>query len=315
MESVPCNLCGSEETRLISNLADWSLNHPDVLYTYVKCNNCGLVFQNPRPTSEEIFQFYPDNYECYTVKSISRRNTPWLLTKAMQYGMKKRVAKVTRFKKQGRLLDIGCATGVFLDAMRDLAPKNKGEHWDLQGVEISSYAAEIGRAKGFEIFTGRLMDAHFLDEYFDAVTLWDVFEHLHNPKGDLCEINRILKRDGILVMRIPNLDSWDAKIFGKFWAGYEPPRHLYLFGKDTITQMVEGSGFKVIEMDANSSRYLTFVLSLHFYLVGKKVSPRVINRINKVFNHPISRLIFAPIFFFYGAGLRGPLMTIIARKD
>lgn len=314
-ESVACDLCGSKDSKLVYKMADWSLNHSDILFNYVRCNNCGLVYQNPRPNPEEILEFYPDNYECYAVKSSFERRASWLLSKAILYGMTKRISQVTRYKKEGRLLDVGCATGVFMESMRSLDSRNKKINWELQGVEISPYASDIARKKGFQVFMGRLRDAHYLDEYFDTITLWDVFEHLHDPKGDLREIHRILKKDGLLVMRLPNLDSWDAKIFGKYWAGFEPPRHLYIFGKGTITKMVESSGFKIIKFDTSASRYLTFVLSLQFYLVGRKVNPKVRNWIVKILNHPISRLVFAPVFFIYGAGLRGPLLTIVALKS
>lgn len=314
METVTCNLCGSQGVKTIFQMPDWSFDRWDHLFTFVQCTNCGLVYQNPRPTLEEMSLFYPDDYECYPVNLAQVTKSKKLMDWVVMYGMARRFSSVRKYKQQGRLLDIGCATGIFLDSIKVLEGKNSGNNWDLNGIEVSAFASKIAQQKGHNVFCGTLTDAQFPSQSFDVVTLWDVFEHLHDPKCDLAEIHRILKPDGLLVMRVPNLDSWDAKLFGKYWVGYEPPRHLYIFGKQTIVRMLETNGFHVRHMETRSSRYLTFILSLKFLMVGKRVPPRTRDWIVKLLHHPVARLLFAPLFFVYGMGLRGSLLTIVAVK-
>ncbi len=314
METVTCNLCGCEGTKIIHQMPDWVFGKQDILFTFVECTNCGLVYQNPRPTSDEMAQYYPENYDCYPVDIFSEEKTKGLMRRVILYGMTRRFSSVRKYKHKGRLLDIGCATGAFLESILYIQGSQKGGKWELFGVEISPYAAEIARKKGLNIVTGTLKDANFSRDSFDAITLWDVFEHLHDPTADLEELYRVLKTDGILVMRVPNIDCWDAKLFGKYWVGYEPPRHLYIFGRETIVHILERNGFKVKHLETRSSRYLTFVLSLRFAMVGNKIFSKYRERIIRLLNHPIARLVFAPLFFVYGIGLRGPLITIVAEK-
>lgn len=307
MEHTTCNLCGSAEADLFYELPDLLLDRPQVRTTLVRCRVCGLVYQNPRPTFAEMGQHYPPEYDSYAPNPLAAR-APWLLHRAYAYGVHKRTRSVTRLKRGGKLLDVGCATGTFLLGMR----AHPG--WDLHGVEVSPHAAAIARSEGLTVAEGTLEQAAFPDGHFDAVTLWDVFEHLHDPAATLAELHRILRPDGVLVMRVPNLDSWDARLFGRNWAGLDAPRHTYVFGLQSLRSLLERAGFTGLEMACNIGSYPTFALSVRFWLTARGVPPARRNRLMRALEHPAARLLTAPLFYLAGLGLRGPLVTVTARK-
>lgn len=307
MEIVACNQCGATAaTPVFVAVPDILLERPAVRTTLVRCDRCGLVYQNPRPTLAAMGQHYPDSYESYNLDGDAARRS-WLLRRALQVGLDKRARTVMRFRRGGYLLDVGCATGIFLNGMR------RFPGWTLHGVDPSEHAAAIARRlPGVQIVTGTLEQAAYPDAMFDAVTLWDVFEHLHDPAATLQEIRRVLKPDGVLALRVPNLSSWDAKLFGRGWAGLDTPRHLYLFDRVTLPRMVESQGFRVLRLDCAIGSYPTFVLSLRFWLYRRGFSAERRAKIARRLYSPAMRLLSAPLFYLYGLRRRGPLLTLVA---
>lgn len=307
METTTCNFCGSEDAVVYFTLPDLLLDLPDVRATLVRCKRCGLVYQNPRPTLEEMGRHYPPEYDSYAPNPVDPK-TPWLLRRIYGYGVRKRTQSVTRVKKAGALLDLGCATGTFLIGMRKISG------FSVKGVEINAQAAAAAIGEGLDVRVGTLEEAGFAESDFDVVTLWDVFEHLHDPSAALSEIARILKPSGAVVIRVPNLDSWDARIFGRFWAGLDAPRHTYVFDLRSLRNLLEKAGFTDLEMRCNIGSYPTFALSVRFWLTGRGLEPARRRRIMRLLENPIARIATAPVFFLASMGLRGPLVTVTARK-
>lgn len=307
METTTCPLCGSASAAYRYTLADYYMRRFDVEATLVQCSHCGLVYQNPRPTPAEMDAHYPPEYAPYQSGRGPRPGR--LLQLAYDYGMRKRGRFVTRHKQAGTLLDIGCATGVFLDAMR------RQGHWELHGVEVNPDVAEVARRDHrLDVFAGTLEEAAYPDNHFDVVTLWDVLEHLHDPAATLREIHRILKDDGIVVIRVPNLASWDAQWFGRYWAGYDAPRHLCVFSPQTLACMLAGAGFSVLDESSAIAGYMVLVLSIHFWMNARGMGETAKRRILGLLNHPLARLASAPFFYWPGLFLRGPLLVTTATK-
>ncbi len=314
METVACNLCGCTEYRHYATIPDLLLERLDVTATLVQCTDCGLVYQNPRPTLSEMGQHYPSDYEPYADTSPTNTTTRmsgknWLVQKAIAYGIHKRCRFVTRHKTGGSLLDVGCATGTFLLGMQ------QDPNWETVGVELSDEVAEFARThNNLDVFTGTLEEANFPDEQFDAVTMWDVLEHLHDPEASMREIHRILKPDGIVVMRVPNLHSWDAVVFGNNWAGLDAPRHLYVFTPTTLNALLAKSGYEFISNSSAIGGYVTFALSVRFWLTARGASPKVKRTTRKILYNPIARLISVPVFYIPSVLRRGPMIVTTARK-
>jgi len=308
MESVPCNLCGSAQTKPLAVVPDLLLERLTVEATLVQCTRCGLVYQNPRPTPSEIGEHYPPAYESYADHTVQPKHN-WLLQQAVEYGTNKRCRFVTRHKRAGRLLDVGCAMGTFLLGMR------KQANWTVAGVELNQAVARLASERhGLDIFPGTLEEAAYPDASFDAVTLWDVLEHLHDPRHGLQEIHRILRSDGVVVIRVPNLASWDAKLFGSRWAGLDAPRHLYIFTPEILSALLEKAGFRVVDHSCAIGSYMTFVLSIRFWLTARGTAAATKERISRMLYHPVARLITVPFFYLVSLTLRGPLLVTVARK-
>lgn len=313
METVICNLCGHPTASPYATVPDLLLARPDVTATLVQCSRCGLVYQNPRPTLAEIGQHYPPEYESYTDHVAEKKRNP-LLQWAIDYGINKRCRYVTRHKQSGTLLDIGCAAGTFLVGMRNHS-ENHGGTWQLQGVELTADVARIARERhGLDVFTGTLEEAAHPDNTFDAITLWDVLEHLHDPAASLREIRRILKPGGVLIIRVPNLASWDARLFGDTWAGLDAPRHLYIFSPATLSQTLEKAGFEVLSHSSGIGSYVTFVLSVRFWLTARGVAERTKETVSRLLYHPAARILSVPFFYIPSQLRRGPLIVTTARK-
>ncbi|MFZ0531644.1 MAG: class I SAM-dependent methyltransferase [Anaerolineales bacterium] len=304
METVLCNYCSSSSSDLLYRIPDFYLDKKDIFYSLVKCRNCGLIFQNPRPTQKEIGEAYPNTYEAFYLD----QDRTWLETKVFQYGLEKRCKTITSIKRnRGRLLDIGCSTGLFLNAMQF----NHG--WESFGVEVSEYPASIAREKyHLNIFQGSLEQTSYPPSFFDAVTLWDVLEHLPDPSSTLQEVKRIIKPDGVLVIRVPNYDSWDAKIFGSVWAGLDVPRHFYVFSQKNLLKLLEKNGFTAPKLSCKIGSFSMFVISLRFWMNKKSINSSRQRTITGLINQPITQIIFTPFFLISRLFLRGPVLTSTA---
>jgi len=301
METVLCNYCNSSTSDLLYKIPDFYLDKKDIFYSLVKCRKCGLIYQNPRPTQEEIGEAYPSTYDAFNLD----QKRSWFEAKVFQYGLEKRCRAITSIKRNpGRLLDIGCSTGLFLQAMQS-------KHgWEAYGVEINEYPASIAREKyHLNIFHGSLEQASYPPAFFDAVTLWDVLEHLPDPSSTLQEVKRIIKPDGVLIVRVPNYDSWDAIIFGPAWAGLDVPRHFYVFSQNCLVNILEKNGFTAPKLNCKIGSFPMFVISLRFWMNKKSFNLSSRRIINRLINNPITQCISSPFYFMSGRFLRGPVIT------
>ena len=246
MESVACNLCGSKCTSLLFVAQDYISRE---YFNVVKCDVCGLVYTNPRPSSEEIETFYAQHY-------YGRQNLRFkaLVEVPIRLVRRQRSRKILRLMDSGRILDVGCGRGRMLDEF-----KRRG--WETFGTELSEQAAGAAREEfGLNVRSIPLEDWGFEDKFFDAITLWHVLEHLPDPRGTLREVSRILKDDGLLVVSTPNFDSFQAKVSKEKWFHLDVPRHYYHFSTGTLTQMLESVGFRVWRQHLFSLEYDPFGL-------------------------------------------------------
>jgi SAM-dependent methyltransferase len=139
---------------------------------------------------------------------------------------------------RGRLLDVGCGNGQFLSEMRDLG-------WKVTGLDPDERAVRLAReGRGIEAYQGTLGEMKFPEQSFDVITLVHVIEHAHDPVGTLRECYRVLRVNGRLVLRTPNVASLGHRIFGADWRGLEVPRHLHLFTPRTLLTCAQQAGFR-----------------------------------------------------------------------
>nr|WP_169308113.1 class I SAM-dependent methyltransferase [Oscillochloris trichoides] len=309
MESIKCPLCDSDKSITRYTIPDSLLGIPG-LFVLVECAECGLLYQNPRPTRESIGYYYPPEYNIYISPPWSNPN---LLQKILHlYGIKKRWNFVLRHapKRIGkrRILDIGCATGVFLAAGDD--------SWQKIGVELSPQAAEQARYLfGLHVYTGMLEQAPLVGQKFDVITLWDVLEHLHDPLASLAYIRELLSPDGVCIIRVPNLSSWEAQFCGRYWGGLEQPRHLFIPDDRTIEQMLSRAGFSIIESASLGGTYHVFMQSWKFWLRQHQYTGWKFKIALRLLDNIIVRAILFPITWLVDRKFNKGSITTIAVKS
>lgn len=306
-EEAPCSFCGSAAAKPVLTGPDRLLGLPGE-FTLVSCSTCGLLRQNPRPTIDTVGFYYPSEYDPY---SLAIDDEPTIIRRwDRRYGMLKRARAVERHQPGGRLLDVGCATGNFLNEMR------RRDSWDVEGVEPNADAAGYARERfGLTVHTGRLTTTQLDPESFDVVTMWNVLEHLHDPTMNLRAAERILRPNGLLVFSIPHLESLGAQVFGRFWMGWELPRHLYQFPRSVLDRMLSTVGMEVVDRRCLVGAYPSFLLTLRFSLeavTGGGSGTRLCLRVAR--SLPV-RLLVAPLFWILTSLNKASLITIFGRKS
>lgn len=305
-EFASCDYCGSIRERPILEGPDLLHRLPGI-FRVVRCLECGWIRQNPRPIPSAIGYYYPRCYANF-IHAIEDEPRFWRRLDR-RYGMLKRRWAVERLQPRGRLLDVGCATGIFLNEMKKTG-------WDVTGVEPDWEAADYARHRfNIPVYAGTLRQADLPNAYFDVITMWDVLEHMHTPWQDLMEANRLLKDGGLLVIRIPNLEGVEARLFGKSWIGWDLPRHLYLFPRQALITALKQIGFHVEAISCLATSHAAFILSLQFCLENRYHRwihwPDLIQTIG---NSMLVRLLLGPFFWVLDKALLSSLITIFARK-
>jgi SAM-dependent methyltransferase len=225
-ERVPCNVCGSAETRLV--FAKWS-------FRIVECVECGLVFVNPRAFRIEEDDYFQGPYLSTIEKDGQLDSGIATLYGEIIYNLSNRVAS-------GKLLDVGCAMGHFLGFAKRYG-------WDVEGVECSPYAAHYAE----EHFGARvhpvcvLKDAHLPAQFYDACVLIEVIEHLPDPRATMEEVWRLLQPGGLAYVTTPNFASYRSMLLRAEWNAVIPVGHLYYFDADSLGKLLTSIGFINVE--------------------------------------------------------------------
>jgi SAM-dependent methyltransferase len=201
--------------------------------------------QDP-PSKFEMGEHYGDDYD-RTIAVAAKASTHWL----------SRRDELLRHKSGGAVLDLGCGTGGFLTALQ-------GPSWKLYGIEMSESTAKIARERcGAEVYVVDVLDAPFPPNSLDAITCFNVFEHMYEPKEVLRRVAEWLKPGGVFYTMMPNIDSAGARIFRSYWYALELPRHLYHFSPATLRMLAQSVGLKEVYVTAHrelffesSSRYI-----------------------------------------------------------
>lgn len=300
-EKTACNLCGSSDSEIFLIRGDLNLFIPGSFVLH-KCKICDLIYLNPRPIESNFIKIYPETYDQYNFNT-SKKN--WVF----EYSLKKRLDYIKKLKKHGKVLDIGCATGEFLNFVK------RYSNFEVLGIEVNEKAANFGSKKyNIEILADSLENLQLPKKEFDIITLWNVIEHVPDPKNTFKLINRYLKDDGYLIFNTPIIDSLENKIFNKYWIGFELPRHFYIFSHKTLSNMLKESGFVVEKAFSFYGTHASFMSSMRFLLRDKFG----LNRFTKVleiamFSIPF-RVLLSPLFFIIEKLNLASIPTFVCRK-
>jgi 2-polyprenyl-3-methyl-5-hydroxy-6-metoxy-1,4-benzoquinol methylase len=195
-----------------------------------------LLITFPKPSLEKLSSYYES--EDYISHTDSKRSLFELLYHFIKgIALKNKVKLINENAQKGALLDIGAGTGEFL-----VVAKKDG--WDTTGIEPNDKAKTIAINKGVH-FAESL--SALKDNSFDVITMWHVLEHVPNLEEYLSELKRLIKPSGTIVIAVPNFKSFDANYYGKFWAAYDTPRHLWHFSKTAIEKLFAEKGMQLIK--------------------------------------------------------------------
>ncbi len=196
---------------------------------------------NPRPDADEIERYYDsDEYISHSGTSSGLINRLYRFAQHYTMSSKRRLVVKTVGKKRGQLLDIGCGRGLFLHMMQAVG-------WQVHGLEPNA-AARAWCQQEYDLPVLPMAElVNIPAQSMDVITLWHVLEHIHDLEHVLAELKRILKHDGRLLLALPNYTSYDANFYQEYWAGYDPPRHLYHFNPAVIEQLSDQYGLRLLD--------------------------------------------------------------------
>ena len=252
METVPCNLCGSADHRLVYRMPDVHY-HPDEWFSVVACRGCGLGFVNPRPSYAEMARYYPSAFYDYFTEQPQFH--------ARRYAVEARFVERAATTGGRRLLDVGCANGDFPRYMQRLG-------WQVEGVEVSANTRQVG---GFLVYAEHFPGIPVGEPTYDVVTAWAVLEHVHDPMAYFQKAAQVLKPGGAFVFLVTNFDSLSSRrLFRE-----DPPRHLYFFTERAVREYVRATGFALAAADYSDRVYGMhpvnwLVYYLHYRLRGRE---------------------------------------------
>lgn len=232
-----CPVCGSADFHPVLSAKDYTVSNQ--IFAVSECKRCSLRFTQDVPGAESIGSYYQsENYISHSNTSKGMINRLYQSVRRRTLKQKRRLVEGITGIKGGLLLDIGSGTGAFVHEM-------KSHGWNVTGLEPDEGARKVAAAT----FNTELKDIttffQLHEECFDVITLWHVLEHVHDLHNYISQFKRILKKEGILFIAVPNYTSKDAAIYQEHWAAYDVPRHLYHFSPASMKTLMEKHGLQV----------------------------------------------------------------------
>jgi 2-polyprenyl-3-methyl-5-hydroxy-6-metoxy-1,4-benzoquinol methylase len=232
-----CPICGSNSTETYLLGKDFSVSKEE--YSVLKCTDCSFAFTQNAPDKAHIGKYYKS--EDYVSHSDTKKGLFFKAYHMVRSIMLKRKAKLIQKhtgKTKGKILDVGCGTGYFPSTMK--------EHgWDVLGIEQDDETRQYAIDK-FQIEAKGPDSIKELEEgSFDCITLWHVLEHLHDLNESVEQYYKLLKPEGVLIIAVPNHECFEAKIYEKYWAGWDIPIHLWHFSIQSMKKLMSKHNFSV----------------------------------------------------------------------
>jgi 2-polyprenyl-3-methyl-5-hydroxy-6-metoxy-1,4-benzoquinol methylase len=231
-----CPFCGQNGGRVIRLVADW---YGSETFSIRECPSCAFRFTDPVPSESEIGKYYEtDKYVPLSTNSAGAVERFARVVRMIRNPLKMRLIRKVTGKTTGTLLDIGSATGEFL-----LNAKNAG--WTTTGIEPNDRARSHSIAAGLDVRPQQELKA-LPSDAFDVVTMWHVLEHVHDVRGTLNDVRRVLKPDGVAVFAVPNSDCMEAESYEDEWFAFDTPRHLSHFTPATLKRWTDEAKLETI---------------------------------------------------------------------
>jgi 2-polyprenyl-3-methyl-5-hydroxy-6-metoxy-1,4-benzoquinol methylase len=305
LDHVPCAVCGADDPVVLFR----PYQSPGPV---VRCRRCGLIYVTPREDKHALIYEGPvldnlpasilksksleDVTKCWEFSMLPSKETEW---PALQLNANQALDQIARFAQHpGRLLDFGCGWGFFLAVAKDRG-------WEPYGLEPLPGHSVYARAKfGIPVVTNTLREDTFPEGFFDIITAFQVFEHLPNPSTELTKIRHFLKPGGLVLIEVPNIETWGVRLLGKHHRHFTQD-HLYFFSPSTLDALVRSRGFRPI-VTSFPTRYMTVGHLISFW--GKRIlSPKLSHVLEALFKQ--AGLVQKVVSLNFG-----DIVSIVARK-
>jgi 2-polyprenyl-3-methyl-5-hydroxy-6-metoxy-1,4-benzoquinol methylase len=264
---MTCFICQSGDIKPYLNKSN---------YQYFKCHQCGFVFLQPTPINTH--KFYTDKYFNLADSELASGYVNYEQDKAVMdtfYNQCLKQIKKILSRPDLKLLDIGTATGYFLDLAQ-------AQGIQAEGIEINQHMIHAGQRQGRQVSYGQLgkLDQDYVTRRhhsFDIITLWDTIEHLPDLTSSFDEINKLLKPQGILVVGTPDIGSFWARFFGPRWHSFVPPEHILFFNQKNIQTFLTAQGLNTLK---TATIHKTFTLPYIFNMAYRWLKIKLLSSIS-----------------------------------
>ncbi len=341
MEKIKCDFCENNTGKILYDMGKRIFSKKDFKIIY--CNYCEILYTSPRLSGFEITKYYPDDFYSFQPfnfssflpesDSLKKKITTFIkktvLAETHGYPLISRpniflpkvfykvIGRIFQHQigyffppyiKDGKVLDVGCGNGSYLAKLRELG-------WDVYGVEQNKKIGDWARQNlSLNIFSGDFESSKFPDNHFDVINFTHVFEHLPDLKVSLNEVQRVLKKGGLLIIDVPNVASVEQKIFGKYWSGWAPPLHLFHFSPSIIKKILNENGFEIIKIIYSADPRRVIASLPFFWNCITKNNNSKMQRFLDADKNIVLRLFLIPIGYFLSIIRQTSTIIVWARK-
>jgi ubiquinone/menaquinone biosynthesis C-methylase UbiE len=240
---------------------DFSPEH-NRTYRIVQCLDCTHAYASPLP--EKLWKKYKEIEDLVYLSNSKQR-----MITAVEV-----LRRIRKYLPRGRLLDIGCGTGDFMLSAR--------EFYDVEGIELSHWSANIARDKGLKVFDCQLHEL-VINEYYDVATLWGVIEHLENPKHEIESIRRLIKPGGLVCLWTGDFSSFPSRLLREKW-WWVQGQHIQYFSRKSLIKLFKDQYFEHVYFGIYP--YVMTMQSIAKSLARYKMLGKIVK---KYFNVPFIR--------------------------
>ncbi len=299
-----CPICG-DKPEFYTKAQDLEYRSSDTFFTYLKCKNCKSIFIS-NPPSEELDIIYPKNYYSFSEKSNS---FIYKIKDKIEVLMFKKITKNIKGNELS-VLDVGGGTGWLINTLK----KADNRFIDCNIVDIDEKAKKIAQDKGYNFYLGRIEDVNF-NKKFDLILMLNLIEHVVDPLIILKKAKELLKDNGLILIKTPNVSSLDSILFkNNNWGGLHTPRHFILFNAKSFELLSKKSGLNIVSLKytQGAPQWTTSIMGLLYKYKIIKIDKNI-----SMPEHPLYKyisIVFAGFDFIISIFAKTSQMFIILSK-
>jgi len=304
-ENVSCYLCGDSQSDCFLTGEDDLTGMPG-RFTFVRCRSCGMIYQNPRLSIDDVKPFYTEDYIAHRKNRKLGTLTPlynWAMGKHDRDKIRL-IKPYVQLNSGSCVLDVGCAVGTFLLLLKERF------NCSIVGADFKDTSYYPGFSE-IDFHLGLFHEQKLPAASYDLITMWHFLEHDYYPLESLQKAQECLKDNGILIIEVPRLDSVTYRLYGSRWPGVQAPQHTVLYSKRHLLEIVKKQGFNLVD-------YLAYgAFPAYFYLFTgasfKILRGRGLNLKKAILPYFLGQLVLAP-FMLFEKHINLSMQTAILRK-